>query len=576
MPAPTRSDRVPKLPRDASTRLRTPARLVSGFSVVPRSLKFKVALYLGLGLTLVLAGFTVLLERQQRLELHEAAYAHVLQLSEAILRSTHFMMLENQPNYVHRIIEDVARDPKIDRIRIYDKKGAVIDSTFVPEIGTMADSNADGCISCHSTDQPLQSVSDSDRMRVFTVAGGGRLLGTMQVIRNEPSCRNAACHAHSFQQSVLGVVDILYSLDDIEAKVHASALRIAVMSLAFVLLAAGCVGVLVHRLVYAPLGDLEAGAKRLAAGDLEHLIPVRGDDEFGQLAGSFNSMTAALRESQVQLREAARTLEQKVDERTRQLRAAEAEAVQSEKLAAVGLLASGIAHELNNPLTGVLTFSHLIRQKLPDGSTDAEDMDLVIRETKRCASIVRRLLDFARQKAPETKFADINGTVSDVARFIERSVQLQGTTLALDLDPGLPRIRADENQVKQVIMNMLVNAQQATGAGGSIVVQTRRCPEPLAPEPGAPPVEMVEISIVDTGCGIPEADLQRIFDPFFTSKEVGKGTGLGLSVSHGIVQSHGGTIKVESTPGQGSAFHVLLPIDPAPVVARTPVEGAAE
>ena len=565
MPATTRADRAPKLPADASTRLRTPARLVSGFSVVPRSLKFKVALYLGLGLTLVLAGFTLLMERQQRLELHEAAYTHVLQLSEAILRSTHFMMLENQPNYVHRIIEDVARDPKIDRIRIYDKKGAVIDSTFVPEIGSMADSNADGCISCHSTDQPLQSVSDSDRLRVFQVAGGGRMLGTMQVIRNEPSCRNAACHSHAFQQSVLGVVDILYSLDDIEAKVHASALRIAAMSLAFVLLAAGCVGVLVHRLVYTPLADLEDGAKRLAAGDLEHRIPVRGDDEFGQLAGSFNSMTAALRESQVQLRDAARTLEQKVEERTQQLRAAEAEAVQSEKLAAVGLLASGIAHELNNPLTGVLTFSHLIRQKLPDGSTDAEDMDLVIRETKRCASIVRRLLDFARQKAPETKFADLNGIVSDVARFIERSVQLQGTTLTLDLDQGLPQVRADENQVKQVVMNMLVNAQQATGTGGSIVVRTRRCPEPLAPEPGAPPVEMVEISIVDTGCGIPEADLQRIFDPFFTSKEVGKGTGLGLSVSHGIVKSHGGTIKVASTPGRGSAFLVYLPVDPVAV-----------
>lgn len=564
MPAPTRSDRAPKPHPDASTRVRTPARLVSGFSVGPRSLKFKVTLYLGLALTLILAGFTLLMERQQRLELHEAAYAHVLQLSEAILRSTHFMMLENQPNYVHRIIEDVARDPKIDRIRIYDKKGAVIDSTFVPEIGTMADSNADGCISCHATDKPRQTVSDSDRMRVFEVAGGGRLLGTMQVIRNEPSCRNAACHAHSFQPSVLGVVDILYSLDDIEAKVHASALRIALLSLAFVLLASGCVGLLVHRLVYEPLGDLEAGAKRLSAGDLEHRIPVRGDDEFGQLAGSFNSMMAALRESQAQLRDAARTLEEKVEERTRQLRAAEAEAVQSEKLAAVGLLASGIAHELNNPLTGVLTFSHLIRQKLPDGSTDAEDMDLVIRETKRCASIVRRLLDFARQKAPETKVADLNGVVSDVARFIERSVQLQGTTLTLDLDPGLPPVRADENQVKQVIMNMLVNAQQATGAGGSIVVRTRRCPEPLAPEPGAPPVEMVEISIVDTGCGIPEADLQRIFDPFFTSKEVGKGTGLGLSVSHGIVKSHGGTIKVESTPGRGSAFHVMLPIDPVP------------
>ncbi|MGZ9064804.1 MAG: sensor histidine kinase, partial [Burkholderiales bacterium] len=275
-----------------------------------------------------------------------------------------------------------------------------------------------------------------------------------------------------------------------------------------------------------------------------------------------NSMTAALRESRTELREAARTLEQKVEERTGQLRAAEAESLQREKLAAVGLLAAGIAHELNNPLTGVLTFSHLMREKLPEGSPDAEDMDLVIRETKRCASIIRRLLDFARQKAPEKKFADLNKVIEDTARFIERPAHLRDTEFGMDLAPDLPKVWIDENQVKQVIMNILVNAQHATEAGGRITVSSRVCPEPLAPEPGASPVPMVEVAIADTGCGIAEKDLQRIFDPFFTSKEVGKGTGLGLSVSHGIVKAHGGLIKVESTVGKGSTFRVYLPIQP--------------
>jgi two-component system, NtrC family, sensor kinase len=287
---------------------------------------------------------------------------------------------------------------------------------------------------------------------------------------------------------------------------------------------------------------------------------VRSVDEFGQLAGSFNTMTAALRDTQNKLRESARTLEDKVDERTRQLRAAEAESLQREKLAAVGLLASGIAHELNNPLTGVLTFSHLIRDKLPPGSPDAEDMDLVIRETKRCASIIRRLLDFARQKAPEKKFTDLSRVVEETVRFIERPAHLRNTEIVLDLALDLPRLWVDENQVKQVIMNILVNAQQAIEAGGTIIVQTRVAAEPVAPEPASAPVPMVEIAIIDSGCGIPEKDLQRIFDPFFTSKEVGKGTGLGLSVSHGIVKAHGGSIKVESAVGKGSIFRVYLPI----------------
>ncbi len=303
------------------------------------------------------------------------------------------------------------------------------------------------------------------------------------------------------------------------------------------------------------------------------MIPVRSADEFGQLASSFNTMTAALRESQTQLRESASTLEQKVKERTLQLRAAEAEAAQREKLAAVGLLASGVAHEINNPLTGVLTFSHLVRQKMQDGSAEAEDMDLVIRETKRCASIIRRLLDFARRKTPEMKFTDLNALIQDVVRFIDRAAHLQDIAIEIDLDPDLPSVWIDEDQVKQVVMNMLVNAQHATERGGSIVVRSRRCPAPEGPTPGGKPTEMVEISIIDTGCGIPEQDLQRIFDPFFTSKGVGKGTGLGLSVSHGIVEAHGGTIKVESTVGKGSAFRVYLPIAGPPEAQPTTATG---
>jgi two-component system NtrC family sensor kinase len=528
---------------------------------MPNTLKFKIALYLAIGLTVVLALYTVLMIRQQRQDLLDTAVAHVMQLSDAIIRSTNFMMLRNQPYYVHRIIADVARDKNIDRVRIFSKNGTVIDSTYGPEVGLVVDRKAEGCISCHQTDPPRERFGDSERARIFLTADGKRMVGIMQVIHNEPSCENAGCHARVSQQPVLGVVDIVYSLESIDKKIRSSAMRIMEFSLAFVLLAATCVSVLVHRLIYAPLRDLETGARRVASGNLDQLIPVRSADEFGQLAGSFNTMTTALRESQMQLRESASTLEQKVKDRTLQLHAAQAEAAQREKLAAVGLLASGVAHEINNPLTGVLTFSHLVRQKMPDGSAEAEDMDLVIRETKRCASIIRRLLDFARRKTPEMKFTDLNALIQDVVRFIDRAAHLQDISIEIDLDPELPRVWVDEDQVKQVVMNMLVNAQHATERGGSIVVRSRRCPAPEGPGPGAKPVEMVEISIIDTGCGIPEQDLQRIFDPFFTSKGVGKGTGLGLSVSHGIVEAHGGTIKVESTVGKGSTFRVYLPIE---------------
>jgi two-component system NtrC family sensor kinase len=278
-----------------------------------------------------------------------------------------------------------------------------------------------------------------------------------------------------------------------------------------------------------------------------------------------------------ELHDLVETLEQKVEERSAALRAAQAEVAQGEKLASIGLLASGIAHELNNPLTGVLTFTSLLRRKLPDGSDDAEDLDLVISETRRCASIIRRLLDFAREKVPSQAHIDLNALIGDVVRFVDRPATLQDVEISTHFDPALPQVWCDPDLIKQVVLNILVNATQAIQGAGRVVVSTRVVD--AADAPASPPAApCVEFAISDTGCGIPEANMQRIFDPFFTSKEVGKGTGLGLSVSYGIVRSHGGSIKVESSVGEGTTFRVQLPTQPPPAdsPAGPPADPAAE
>jgi len=532
-----------------------------------KTLKFKVVLYLAIALTLAMLLFTALVIRYQREELLRNAVEHVTQISDVIQKSTRFAMLANQPSYVDSIIRDVGNHGSILKVRILNKEGSIIHSTFLPELGLKVDRKAEACVICHKSDAPLEPVSQSRRTRLFSTPEGRPMLGSMDVIRNEPSCYTANCHQHSKTQSVLGVLDIVYSLDDIDRKMQANAVTMAGLALGFILIAALSAGFFVHRLVYVPLRDLESGAKRLSSGNLEQSIPVRSADEFGQLAASFNTMTAALRNSEAELREWGHTLEQKVEKRTQELRAAEAETARSEKLASVGLLAAGIAHELNNPLTGVLTFTTLLRKKTPDASADAEDLDLVIRETKRCATIIRRLLDFAREKTPEKKFADLNQVIEDTARIIERPASFRDIEIAMDLDPDLPPVWVDADLIKQVVMNMLVNAQHAIEHQGSITIRSRRHPQPKIAEAGVEPVPMVEISVIDTGCGIPATNLKRIFDPFFTSKEVGKGTGLGLSVSHGIVKAHGGVIEVESTVGKGSIFRIYLPLEP-PVEVR--------
>lgn len=528
------------------------------------TLKFKVGLYLAIALAVVTVIFTVLIVAHERGQLLQSAANHAMQLSEVITRSTRFAMLQNQPAYVERILHDVKEQEGIEKVRILSAEGKIIHSTDVAEIGKMVNQKTEACVHCHQRERPLERLPKSERTWTFTAADGKRLLGSMEVLHNEPSCYTAACHQHSKATTVLGVLTITYSLNEIEKAVRSNATTVGALSLAFAVVGSLSVALLIHGLVYRPLRDLQTGAERLAKGNLDQEIPVRSQDEFGQLATSFNTMTTALRSSQGELREWGRTLEQKVEKRTKELRVAEAEAVRGEKLASVGLLAAGVAHELNNPLTGILTFSHLVRKKLPDTSIEAQDLDLVIKETKRCAAIIRRLLDFSRDKAPQKQYADLNRIIEETARLVEWPAQMSDIEIHMDLGQDLPQIWVDADLIKQVIMNILVNAQQAIEAKGSITVRSRRCHDTRSREPGTPPVPMVELAIIDTGCGIPAKDLRRIFDPFFTSKEVGKGTGLGLSVSHGIVRAHGGAIEVESTVGEGSTFRVYLPVDPAP------------
>jgi two-component system NtrC family sensor kinase len=313
-----------------------------------------------------------------------------------------------------------------------------------------------------------------------------------------------------------------------------------------------------------PVSQLLKGTREVARGELQHEIPVRAADEIGTLAASFNQMTASLRRAQGEIRDLMEGLERQVEDRTAALRSAQSQLVQSEKMASLGTLAASIAHEINNPLSGILTSAKLMLRTLAEGPADeraqrsfARQLTLVERETQRCTAIVRNLLDFARQREPTLKDVDINACLDEALSLLTNQIRIQGVVLDRRLAP-VPYVRADFGQLRQVFVNIVLNACEAMRGGGTLTVQTR-----VAPDGG------VEVEVRDTGAGIPREHLSKIFDPFFTTKE--KGTGLGLSVVYGVVQRHGGTARIDSEVGKGTAVVIRLPrageAEPAGVVA---------
>ena len=603
---------------------------------------------------------TVMLQAHRREMIAQLAHSADL-LSETVKRSTEDYMLENRRERIRRQIEAIGGDARIERVRVFNKQGQVVFSSDPGDVGQVVDKGAESCFACHAQDRPLEKPPVQERVRVFAGQSGHRVLGIVNPIQNAPACASAACHAHAPDQTVLGVLDVTVSLDDVDRQIVVARNRITGLALAVVAAAGVLLWGLSRRLVSRPVEDLAAGTRRVAAGDLTTTIPIVGRNELADLARAFNTMTSQLADDRRQL-------------------------AQADKLASVGRLAAGVAHEINNPLTGVLTYASFLLDRAEAEPDLRADLEVIVRETKRCREIVRGLLDFARQTPPCRQPTDLNAVARRAVAVVMNQLQLRHVALGLDLADDLPTVDADPNQMQQVLVNLLLNAADAIGErGGTIRLASRQaslppcghepirraaCPngcdlldpgtridglhpairvlrqdrgrewsyaldpvygrfKHVAAEPsedgvvapalcsrcrttlvesdaacercGAPtfailgpgdepirwctrmgchftrwearerrgPVPVVELSVEDNGRGIAPEDLTKLFEPFFTTKGV-RGVGLGLAITWGIVESHGGTIEVESTRDVGSRFTIRLPLE-----AAAPVRSAA-
>jgi two-component system NtrC family sensor kinase len=490
-------------------------------------------------------------ERRMQRDVADQVTRSTALLAESIQATAHESMAAARERHGFAGLALVGELDDVHRVRVLDKRGVVVFSTDPQDVGSRIQKSGRACAACHGgRAQPLSRAPAGERAEILEVADG-RALSMISPIYNGRACATAACHVHPPGRQVLGLLEVQVSLREVDANVLAFRRGFVLVLSAGVVVLATLLYLFGRAEVVAPVAALVEGTRRVARDDLDVEIRVRSRGELGLLATSFNDMTRSVRHLEDSLSAMMSGLEREVELRTADLREAQEQLVRTEKLSSLGKLSASIAHEINNPLAGILTFAKLVSRTLAEGPPDdarratlRKNLALIERETQRCSAIVRNLLDFARERPIEPRHIDVRAVIEEALSLVGHQFQTLGLAIERDLEP-VPEVLADFGQLRQAFVNIAMNACDAMGTAGRLRVETR-------PRDGR-----VHVVFSDTGPGIPAERLSKIFDPFFTTKE--KGTGLGLSVVYGIVERHGGTVLVDSEVGKGTTFTIRLP-----------------
>lgn len=495
------------------------------------------------------------------------------QLSRSITSATWHAMLADLREDAYAQMRMIATTEGIDRIRIINKEGRVMYSTR-PNDEPAVDKNADPCSKCHSTTRPRLILSTVNRARIFRGPDGHRRLAMVTPVYNEPSCSQAVCHVHPENTRVLGVLDVTMTLDPMDRELRTLEARVLLITLIHIVLIGLVIVLFSRHFVDKPLDKLRRATRAVSAMNLDQKIEIHSSEELEELARSFNAMREKLKENVDEINQINQSLETKVEERTQQLRLAHQKLLQSDRLASLGQLAASMAHEINNPVAGVLNLSMLIQRIMTDeGIPPARIAEVrryleqISNETTRVGRIVSNLLAFSRRSRPQSVDTDLNTLIRNTLLLVSHKLELGNVVAETRLADDLPRVRCDGSQMQQVILNLVMNGAEATASrkGGRVIVTTRL----------GPTGDTALLEVTDDGDGIPPDILPRIFDPFFTTKEEGKGVGLGLSVVYGILEAHGAEIEVDSAVGRGTTFRVTLPIQGAAMAPAPAAAGVA-
>ena len=476
----------------------------------------------------------------------ESTRAWAARVQEVVLQSTHHAMLLNRKEDVDQIVRTVARTQGIEAVRLYDHRGVTVVSSNPGEVGG-------------GIDMAAVRARSPGTAQILARRDGARTLRLVGPIDNAPECWSAPCHAHPPERPMLGVLEISMSMREPDARLAETKRQIVWAAVLIALSVALTAALLIRHVVRQPVMRLIGGAKRIAAGDYGTQIAVAGHNEVTVLAQTFNAMSAELRRAHDELTGWSGRLEERLQEKTAELGSTQRQVAHMDKMASLGRLAATVAHELNNPLAGILTYARLVERTIQEGGEGIPQrgelircLGLIQKEAARSGAIVKNLLTFARRSGVSLNANPLNPVLERSALLVSHHAQMAGVRLEVELLPGDDVLVCDPDQLEQALVALLVNAIEATQPGGRIALSARA------------QGEAVLLSVSDTGSGISDAVLPHIFEPFFTSKESGTegSVGLGLAVVYGIVQRHGAVIEVESAVGRGTTFRITLPRRP--------------
>lgn len=472
-------------------------------------------------------------------------------------------MLENDKSTLHGTLDIINTMPGIDDVNLYDQNDNLAYSSFTAE--TEYHSNPD-CIACHSDlnemfakrEKSYTIIDEKSDCSMNPNQPGQRHLLIRRPILNEMSCYTASCHAHGETDEVLGSLIIRMPLKDLDNALQKSSVEFLLMALIITAIIVLMLILFTRKKIKDPLNSLITASEAVSAGEMKTRLDIRPDllDDMKMVSVAFNDMLDNIDNATEELENWSKQLEYKVQKKSEELSEAQNELINVERIASLGKLSASVAHEINNPLSGILIYTKLVYKQLDGQDIDPEKKENMLRklklienETKRCGDIVKGLLDFSQKDQDDFEERHLNELVQETHDLMMHHIKIANITFLTDLSARSDLIYCSPNQVKQACIAVLVNASEAVTDNGEIVLRTKNSEG-----------DTVRLEISDNGSGIAPEDIPHIFEPFFSTKRDARGIGLGLPIVHGIVQNHGGKIEVDSVVGRGTTISLVFPL----------------